>query len=74
LPAGGSVDFTTKQLLELGTNFKQQFSQTHQLNSTDKSAEPMAKSQGVAIIGILLSDLARSEKSASAGKPASLFG
>jgi hypothetical protein len=73
LPAGGSVDFTTKQLLELGTNFKQQFSQTHQLNSTDKSAEPMGKIQGVAIIGILLSDLARSEKSAS-GKSASLFG
>jgi hypothetical protein len=43
LPAGGSVDFTTKQLLELGTNFKQQFSQTHQLNSTDKSAEPTGK-------------------------------
>ncbi len=33
----------------------------------------MAKIQGVAIIGILLSDLDRSEKSAS-GKSASLFG
>jgi hypothetical protein len=31
LPAGGSVDLTTKQLLELGTKFKQQFSQTHLL-------------------------------------------
>jgi hypothetical protein len=59
LPGGGSVDFTTKQLLELGTNFKQQFSQAHQLNSTDKSAEPMKKNQGVAIIGILLSELAQ---------------
>jgi hypothetical protein len=73
LPAGSSVDFTTKQLIELGTNFKQQFSQTPQLNSTDKFAEPMGKIQGVAIIGILLSDLARSEKSES-GKSASLFG
>jgi len=73
LPAGGSVDFTTKQLLELGTKFKPQFSQTHQLNSTDKAAEPMGKIQVVVIIGILLSDLARSEKSAS-GKSASLFG
>jgi len=43
LPAGGSVDFTTKQLLELETNFKQLFSQTHQLNSTDKSAEEWEK-------------------------------
>jgi len=73
LPAGGSVDLTTKQLLELGTNFKQQFSQTHQLNSTDKSAEPLAKIQGLAIICILLSDIARSDNSAS-GKSASLFG
>ena len=59
MPAGGRVDLTTKQLLELGTNFKQQFPQTHPLNSTDKSAEPMGKIQGVAIIGILLSDIAR---------------
>jgi len=43
LPAGGSVHLTTKQLLELGTNFKQQFSQTHPLDSTDKSAEKWEK-------------------------------
>ncbi|MEG4290090.1 peptidoglycan-binding domain-containing protein [Microcoleus sp. C2C3] len=73
LSARGSVDLTTKQLLGLGTNFKQQFPQTHQLNSTDKSAEPMGKIQGIAIRSILLSDIARSKKSAS-GKSASLFG
>ncbi|MEP6489943.1 peptidoglycan-binding protein [Microcoleus vaginatus GB2-A3] len=72
LPVGGSVDFTTKQLLELATNFKQQFSHTHQLNSTDKSADQEGKIQGVAIIGILLSAVPRSEQSAS-GKSDSLF-
>ena len=51
---GGSVDFTTKQLLELGTNFKQQFSQTHQLNSTDKSADQLGKIQGSAIIRYII--------------------
>ena len=73
LSARGSVDLTTKQLLELGTNFKQQFPQKHQLNSTDKSADQLGKIQEVAIIGILLSALSRPEQSAS-GKSASLFG
>jgi len=73
LSARGSVDLTTKQLLELGTNFQQQFPQKHQLNSTDKSADQLGKIQEVAIIGILLSALPRPEQSAS-GKSASLFG
>jgi len=71
LPVGGSVDFTTKQLLELPSNFKQQFSHTPQLNSTDKSADEVGKIQGVAIIGILLSAVPRSEQSRP-GKLASL--
>ncbi|MBD1830081.1 HAMP domain-containing protein [Microcoleus sp. FACHB-61] len=73
LQAGGSVDFTTKQLLELATNFQQQFPQTHQLNSTDRSADQLGKIQGVAIIGILLSDLARSIGTVRIGKTGFAF-
>ncbi|MEG4928141.1 MULTISPECIES: ATP-binding protein [unclassified Microcoleus] len=73
LPAGGSLDSTTKQLLELATNFQQKFSQTPQLNSTDKSADQLGKIQGVAMIGILLSDLARAIGTVRIGKTGFAF-
>ncbi|MEG4575965.1 ATP-binding protein [Microcoleus sp. N3A4] len=73
LPVDGSVDFTTKQLLELATNFQQKFSQTHQLNSSDKPADQLGKIQGVAIIGILLSDLARAIGTVRIGKTGFAF-
>ena len=77
LSADGSVDFTTKQLLELATNFKQQISQTSQLNSTDKPVDKPAdkpeKIQGVAIIGIFLNELASSIGTVRIGKTGFAF-
>ena len=67
LPNNGTVDFTTKQLIELAINFQEV--PTKQLNPNDK----LGKIQGVAMVGTSLSDLAEAVGTVRIGRTGFAF-